>query len=47
MTKNEFNALCGEFGIDCGIALECDAVVEALKNGGKYDDVKKALAENF
>ena len=36
MTKNEFNMICANAGIDCGIALESDAVVDALKHVASY-----------
>lgn len=59
MTRNEFAFMCGQYAIDPAIALECDAVREALKttrivttSTGSYevedhDAVRKALEENF
>jgi hypothetical protein len=46
MTKLEFIALCGEHGIEPAIALESDAIVEALQS---RDDQKvvKLLTEEF
>lgn len=46
VTKNEFVALCGEYGIDPGIALEDEDVVAALQ-AKDADAVRKALEENF
>lgn len=46
MTKLEFIALCGEHGIEPSIALENDAIIEALQS---KDDQKvvKLLTEEF
>lgn len=46
MTKLEFLALCGEHNIDPGIALENDAIIEALK--AKNDEqVIQILTKDF
>jgi hypothetical protein len=37
MTKLEFLALCGEHNIEPAIALENDAIIEALKAKDDYD----------
>ena len=46
MTRLEFMALCGEHGIEPAIALENDAIIEALQS---RDDkmVVKLLTEEF
>lgn len=46
MTKNNFLALCGQYCIDPGVALESDEIIQALKSG---DDnlVSKLLEESF
>lgn len=46
MTQNEFVALCREMLIAPAIALECEAVVKALKTKDPKA-VRKALEENF
>jgi hypothetical protein len=46
LTRNEFAAICGEFLIDPALALECDAVIRALKTG-EPDAVRLALACEF
>ena len=45
MTKNEFAAICGEYLIDIGIALENETVCDAIASGP--DAVKVALEEEF
>ena len=46
MTKFEFLALCGEHNIDPEIALENDAIIEALK--AKNDEqVVEILTKEF
>jgi hypothetical protein len=46
MTKLEFLALCGEHNIEPAIALENDAIIEALK--AKNDEqVIQILTEEF
>lgn len=50
MTKLEFMDICGEHGIDVGVALENSEVREALKESLESNDdqnVRQALAENF
>ena len=42
LTRNEFNAICSEFSIDPSIALECEAVIKALKTGNP-DALRLAL----
>lgn len=46
MTRNAFDRLCAELLIAPDIALECEAVQDALRT---RDDkaVRKALEENF
>lgn len=44
MTRLEFNILCGEFLIEPNMALESEAVCEALRNGG---DVRQVLTTEF
>lgn len=46
MTKSEFIAICGEFTIEPSLALECEAVIRALKTG-EPDAVRLALACEF
>lgn len=46
LTRNEFNAICAEFTIDPAIALECEAVIKALKTGSP-DALRLALACEF
>lgn len=46
MTKSEFIAICGEFTIEPSLALECEAVICALKTG-EPDAVRLALACEF
>lgn len=43
-TRDEFAALCISLTIDPAIALECEEVREALRNGG---NVQQAIEENF
>ena len=45
MTKNEFAAICGEYLIDIGIALENETVCNAIANGPEA--VREALEEEF
>ena len=45
MTKNEFAAICGEYLIDIGIALENETVCSAIANGPEA--VREALEEEF
>ena len=46
LTRNEFNAICAEFTIDPALALECEAVIKALKTGNP-DALRLALACEF
>ena len=46
LTRNEFNAICSEFSIDPSIALECEAVIKALKTGNP-DALRLALESEF
>lgn len=46
LTKSEFVAICGEFAIEPLLALECEAVIRALKTG-EPDAVRLALACEF
>lgn len=46
MTQNDFIALCEEYSVHPAVALECEAVVAALKTG-TVQDVRDALANNF
>jgi hypothetical protein len=46
LTKTEFIAICEEFTIEPSLALECDAVIRALKTG-EPDAVRLALACEF
>lgn len=46
LTKTEFIAICAEFTIEPSLALECDAVIRALKTG-EPDAVRLALACEF
>lgn len=46
MTATEFQALCGEHGIHMDIALECQAVRDALKTKDLVA-IEAALRENF
>ena len=45
MTRNEFSALCGEYLIDPGIALEYDAILKAVPQGTAA--VRAALEQEF
>ena len=45
MTKNEFAAICGEYLIDIGLALENETVCAAIANGPAA--VRTALEEEF
>jgi hypothetical protein len=46
LSRNEFAAICSEFSIEPALALECDAVIRALKTG-EPDAVRLALACEF
>ena len=45
MTRNEFAAICGEYLIGIGIALENETVCNAIANGPEA--VREALEEEF
>jgi len=47
MTIEEFEAVCGECLIAPQIAVESEAVKNALKNNATYEEVKKILEEEF
>ena len=46
MTASNFNQTCQNFGIHPAVALECEAVVEALENQDNAG-VIEALNDNF
>lgn len=47
MTQNQFTALCAEFGIDPGIALENDAVRVALIAHFTLSELRLIFAREF
>ena len=46
MTANEFAAICVEFGIDPGIALENDEVRRIVKCGN-LEELREVMKEQF
>lgn len=46
MTQNQFAALCGQYGIDPAIALENDALCDALRQRDAAK-VERILREEF
>jgi hypothetical protein len=46
MTRLEFLALCGEYNVDPAVALENEAVVEALRQRDAAE-VERVLREEF
>ena len=47
MTRNEFTAICAERTIDPELALECEAVVDALEQGADCAELATILDEEF
>ena len=47
MTQEQFYIVCIDHCIDPGVALESEAVVQALKDGVNADQLSNVLAEEF
>jgi hypothetical protein len=47
MTKNEFNNLCAMLYIHPSVALENEAICEALRNGASEDEIAELLESEF
>lgn len=46
-TKLKFMALCGEYCIDVGIALEDQELVKLLDENASYETINEYLLNNF
>lgn len=47
MTKNQFNSLCAMLYIEPSIALENEAIRQALRDGAHEDEIAELLESEF
>ena len=47
MTRTQFMVICGEYNIDPPLALENDAIVEALRNNASEQEIRHLFETEF